>query len=86
MTPADDEFSCVTKIRSIEKTGLKPCSKNTERVNYRKNPSDPLGDCVAVDANYIYARDDGFCIECKDNNYSHSDGRYYKVTHINEEN
>jgi hypothetical protein len=83
--PSDDGLSCILKANT-EKPGAKPCPPNTSSVTYRRNPSNPLGECVAVDAKCAGSRDDGFCFSCKNGEYAHSDGKCYKVTLINEAN
>lgn len=84
--PSGDELSCVISGKPSDKPGAKPCPPNTNKVIYRRNPSNPLGDCVAVDRRCANARDDGYCISCKDNEYAHSDGRCYKIVAVTDEN
>lgn len=73
---------CV-RITSSENPNLKPCPPNTSRIIYKRNPSDPFGDCVAVDVNCANPRDDGYCIECKPGEFAHSDGLCYKIVYSN---
>jgi len=49
-------------------------------VTYKHDPSNPLGDCVAVDVKCANARDDGHCTVCKEGEYANSlDGLCYEV-------
>lgn len=77
--PSGDGLSCVVRANT-DRPGAKLCPQDTSSVTYRRNPSDPLGDCVAVDVQCAGSRDDGFCFSCKNGEYAHSDGKCYKVT------
>lgn len=75
--PAADGLSCAA---NTDRPGATPCPANTDKVVYKRNPSNPLGNCVAVDVRCANSRDDGYCISCKDGEYAHSDGKCYRVT------
>lgn len=80
--PTVERTACV-RLTSSNNPNLKPCPANTRKLVYRRNPSDVFGDCVAVDVNCAYSRDDGFCVSCGAGSFSHSDGLCYKIVYFN---
>lgn len=79
---SSDSLSCIL-LTSLNNPNLKPCPPNTNKLNYRRNPSNPTGDCVAVDINCVNSRDDGYCIECLPGNFAYTDGLCYKIIYGN---